>query len=87
MAKEQQYEQQDNSGVLFLNENKEGESYPDFFGSAVIHGESLNIAAWKNKSKKSGKAFLALRFSDPNAFAKKKDDKRPAKKNDDDFPF
>ena len=89
MRKEQKFEQHENTGVLFVNDNKEGETYPDFLGNGNVNGEEVTIAAWKNKAKSTGKSYLTLRFSDPSKFSRKNKDDKPVKKSkeDDEFVF
>ena len=54
----------DNSGALFVNDNKEKESQPDYSGPCMVNGKKMRIAAWQNTSD-GGKTYLGLSFSDP----------------------
>lgn len=58
------YEQRDNSGSLFIEENKQSEKHPDYKGKAMIGGKLYYVSGWKKKSG-SGKVFLSLAFEAP----------------------
>lgn len=53
------YEQKDNSGALFRNNDKEKETHPDYKGSITVNGEDYWISAWLNESKK-GTKYMSL---------------------------
>lgn len=83
------YEQKNNEGSLFKNEQKEGKQ-PDYKGSMTIKGQQYWLSAWINKDK-NGKSYMSLK-------AKEKDANRPAEKrqaakfhdqplNDETIPF
>jgi hypothetical protein len=53
------YEQKDNTGSLFANQEKRSENFPDYSGSVRIEGSDWWISGWK-KTSKDGKTFLSL---------------------------
>ena len=53
-----------NSGVLFVNEDKQGKQ-PDYKGKIDIDGRELELAGWKRQSKRDGKTFLSLKVQEP----------------------
>lgn len=70
------YEQRDNSGSLFFNEEqREGKNDPDRQGSAVIDGRAYWVAGWIKKPE-GKKQFLSLAFTpkDKNRQSRKSDD-------------
>ncbi len=59
------YEHKESQGSLFSNaENKKTEKYPDYTGGCVINGVKLNISAWINEAKTSGKKYMSLKFDE-----------------------
>ena len=56
------YEQKDNTGVLFKN-NKTKDSQPDYTGTITIGGIKKRLASWVQPSK-SGKKYMSLKISD-----------------------
>ena len=56
------YEQRDNSGTLFRNDDKRSDKSPDASGTALIDGKQYKIAGWI-KEGKSGKRFTSLAFT------------------------
>ena len=68
----------DNSGALFVNDNKDKESQPDWSGPCVVNGKKMRVSAWKNTAQGSGKEYIGLAFSEP--MEKKQN-------NDEDIPF
>lgn len=57
------YEQADNTGFLFINEDKTKQTSPTYKGTIVIDGLRYSVAAWYKTSKKSGKKFLSLKVN------------------------
>lgn len=51
----------DMTGVLFVNEGKEG-NQPDYTGRVKIQGKEWRIAAWDSESR-NGQTYLSLKFS------------------------
>ena len=50
------FETKEKEGSLFNNsENKKTEKHPDYTGSCVINGTKMNISAWINEAKTSGR--------------------------------
>ena len=64
------YEQRDNSGVLFKNENREKDTHPNARGKAMIDGVMYYVDAWTKESTK-GK-FQSLSFKRIEAETPKK---------------
>ena len=57
------YEQKDNSGSLFKNDDqREGKQDPTHKGSARLAGVDYWISAWVNESKKDGRRYFGLKF-------------------------
>lgn len=80
----------DNSGALFKNKDKETEKHPDYNGSATIGGTEYWVSAWINEggptSRIPGEKYMALRFNvkenrQPTSPVRTPDD------IDDDIPF
>lgn len=61
----------ENSGALFINNEKTKETQPDFRGNITIGGVFYQLAAWKNVSKKDGKQYLSLQASTQQSRAPK----------------
>jgi hypothetical protein len=82
------FEQQDNSGAVFVNDRKEKDTHPDRSGSATIDGVEYWVSGWLKKSR-DGQPFLSLAFkrkSDSVAQSKKPAGGRP-QGFDDKIPF
>lgn len=73
-----------NSGVLFVNDRKQSDRHPDYKGSAEVDGVEYWVSGWKKQSRNGG-VFLSLSFQPKEAAAKA----APAPANDDDkdLPF
>jgi hypothetical protein len=57
--------QKDNTGALFRNKSKEdGDSRPDYTGTATVDGAKLELSAWIKESK-TGTKYMALTFRPP----------------------
>ncbi len=54
-------EQRNNSGVIFKNDKKGNESWPDYQGKAVVDGVEYYTSVWVKKSKE-GKMFMSQSF-------------------------
>lgn len=57
------FEQKDNTGVAFPEEEKKSERHPDLTGSATVNGQKVRVAIWKKESK-AGKPYLSIAFSE-----------------------
>jgi len=57
-----EYQQKDNSGVLFKNSDKTEDSHPDYKGNAMIDGTDFWFNAWINTSK-AGQKYMKASFS------------------------
>ena len=55
------FEQKDNSGSVFVNDNKTQDSHPDRSGSAKIGGVDYWVNGWLKKTK-TGEPYLSLSF-------------------------
>ena len=57
-------EQKKDTGVLFLNDNKESENHPDMTGNLIdSNGKKWRLAAWSNTSMKGAK-YLSIKISE-----------------------
>ena len=55
-----------NKGVLFRNETATPENkQPYFSGNCEVNGKKMQLAAWMQESKTTGKKFLSLKFQEP----------------------
>jgi hypothetical protein len=69
MPRNQQYEMQDMSGVLFKNEDKDPENeahdkWADYRGRIKIEGVEYWLSAWIRKGRDSGKVYMSLAVND-----------------------
>jgi uncharacterized protein (DUF736 family) len=78
-----------NRGVLFKNDQKGNEKAPNYSGSAVIDNIDLNISAWIKRSRKTGNAFMSLKFEPKQKVETRPRvmDESPVPDFDDDMPF
>lgn len=60
------YEIKENTGSLFRNDTKEGETHPDYKGSVKIDGKEYYLSAWV-KATKEGKKYFSLSFKEKQA--------------------
>jgi hypothetical protein len=73
------YEQRDNSGAVFKNEDKSTDAHPDRKGDAKINGVDYWVSGWLKRTK-NGDPFLSLSFTpkkaktDDNAYRRAKDE-------------
>jgi uncharacterized protein (DUF736 family) len=62
------FEIKEKEGSLFSNaENKKTDKHPDYTGSCVINGTRMNISAWINEAKTTGKKYMRLKFDEYQA--------------------
>ena len=81
------FEQRENTGSLFKNDDKTEDKHPNAKGSALINGVSFWVAAW-TKTDKNGNKFQSLSFK-PKDEATRAAEKRIEKhiEDDVDLPF
>lgn len=79
------YEQRDNSGVLFKNYGKESANHPDYKGNGMVQGQEVWIDAWIKEGQK-GK-FMSLSIKPKEAKPAKPAPRRPVQVDDDTIPF
>lgn len=63
------FELKPNSGSLFKNMDKDGDSAPDYRGSANVDGCEYWVSGWINTAQKSGQKYLKLSFRPKNSEA------------------
>jgi hypothetical protein len=73
-------QKRDNDGVLFKNDRKTSDTFPDYKGSATVNGIELWVSAWIKTPKAGGNKFLSLAF-------KPKEEKNIGLNKDDDDLF
>ena len=56
-----EYEHKINTGSLFTNKFKKGESHPDFTGKANINGDMKDLSMWFN----SEKNYYYIKINEP----------------------
>ena len=59
------YEQRENSGSIFKNDDKKSDNHPDATGSALIGGVEYWISGWW-KASEGKKPFFSLSFTPKN---------------------
>lgn len=60
-----QYEQRDNSGVLFENDKRKNPKAPVMQGEVVVDGTKKRIVVWPAKYSRNGKRYWSVSFNDP----------------------
>ena len=60
-------ERKPNTGALFKveDEKRKNENYPHYSGNCLVNGKTMNIGAWINTAKTSGKQYMSLKFQEP----------------------
>lgn len=58
---EKKFEQKNNSGAIFKNENKAQPTHADYNGTALIDGKEFFVNMWVKESK-TGKKFFSVAF-------------------------
>ena len=79
-----EYTHKDNTGSAFTNNYKKSEKHPDYKGTCVVRGETLEVALWERRTAK-GDTYLSMTFSEPykGNSNKKQPPWKPAPKKDD----
>jgi uncharacterized protein (DUF736 family) len=82
------YEQRDNSGVLFANNKKKNDREPDYRGDSMVNGQVVEVSAW-SKPTKNGGLFLSLSFREKQEYRPSQREIAPEREpgEDDDVPF
>lgn len=57
------FEQKDNTGFLFTNEDRVKNTHPHLLGNIKLEGSNYSISAWWRTSKKTGKKFLSIKIN------------------------
>lgn len=57
----QPFEERDDSGFLFPENERKTENHPHFTGKGMVDGQEVQISAWKKVSK-AGNPYLSLSF-------------------------
>lgn len=82
MSDEKKY---DNSGILFRNDDKQGEKSPDYKGNMTVGGTEFWLSAWIKEGKRGKFLSLSLKRKDgPKAVAAQASSAAPY---DDEIPF
>jgi uncharacterized protein (DUF736 family) len=89
-----QYDNTDR-GVLFKNDDKQGDSHPDYKGNINVNGTEFWLSAWIKTSDKTGKKFMSLSVKAKEQAQAQRPAAKPAAKPapsgfddmDDDIPF
>jgi hypothetical protein len=58
------FEQNENTGVLFINKDKKSDKHPTLKGTINVEGKTFEIAAWERESK-NGVIYHSLKVSEP----------------------
>ena len=79
------YDQHDNSGSLFRNQEKNSDKHPDYTGRAKVDGVEYWISAWI-KQAQNGSKYMSIAFKPKQATkaAKAREEVLPL---DDEVPF
>jgi hypothetical protein len=64
MPRNQQFEQDDFTGVLFKNVDKTHEKQPDYRGSVTVQGQKYWLSAWINEAKSDGSKYMSLALTE-----------------------
>jgi hypothetical protein len=57
------YQMKEGQGSLFKNDKKQSPAQPDYYGSMMVNGKEMRLAAWI-KEGKTGK-FFSMQLSEP----------------------
>ena len=78
------FEQHENTGALFENDNKETDSHPDLRGSLTTDdGTKYWVSGWWNTPKNGGNDYLSLKLTpadEQEEEEEEEEDDRPSKK-------
>jgi|TARA_R100000656_G_scaffold122785_2_gene98658 uncharacterized protein (DUF736 family) len=66
------FENKENYGALFKNDQKSKDNQPDYTGKVNVEGADYKIAGWIKESK-AGNTYLSLKVSDVTTDFEKKD--------------
>ena len=53
-----------NTGVLFRQAEKESDKHPDFTGNCEVNDKKMQVVAWINTSKDGKYKYMSLKFSE-----------------------
>ncbi len=65
------FENKENYGALFKNDQKSRDNQPDYTGKVNVEGADYKIAGWIKESK-AGNTYLSLKISDVTTDFEKK---------------
>ena len=65
------FENKENYGALFKNDQKSNDNQPDYTGKVNVEGADYKIAGWIKESK-AGNTYLSLKISDVTTDFEKK---------------
>lgn len=60
-----EYQDNEFDGVLFWNEDKPNENYPDVSGHIYVNGAEIKLVGWERTSERTGKRYLKFVKSVP----------------------